>query len=191
MLAKFAPCGPWPGRPGLARPTGPKSSKIQLFRPFHDGFCLSRHQMGLESFPQDYLGETDKISGTDLASATLCVEIAFQRVGFQILDFRIWVDVQNPGFSTGPKSGIFIFFRRLPGLWNRPLPAPNGLIFRSRFARAPSGPVFLCGLAHNPPYLSKSDLGQIPDFGPWAMGPLKGHAYSPGVGPCLLSLCGA
>ena len=87
--------------------------------------------------------------------------------------------IPNPGFPDFggcPKSWIFDGpkirdFHNFPkaSLWNRPLQPPNGIIFRSRFARAPSGPVFLCGLAHNPPYLSKSDLGQIPDFGPWAL----------------------
>ena len=88
----------------------------------------------------------------------------------QMLDFRI--------LGGCPKSRILdrlkiqdlgTFLKALK--MNRLLRAANGLIFRSRFARAPSGHFLSGGLAHNPPYLSKSDLGQISDFWaplPWA-----------------------
>ena len=93
-----------------------------------------------------------------------------------------------PDFGECPKSGIghgpkIRDLGLLPkaSKTNRPFRAANGLIFRTRFARAPSGPVLCNGLAPSGPMCQNRTRAKFRIFG---HGPFIGH------GPALFIRCG-
>ena len=79
-----------------------------------------------------------------------------------------------------PKIRDLGLFPKVPKT-NRPFRAANELIFRSRFAPAPSGPDFLCGLAPSGPMCQNRTRAKFRIFG---HGPIIGH------GPALFIRCG-